>query len=101
VDDGWGLSNGERPAVEGTNPEYDYPIPPAEANQMLEGLCERSLIEKTRYEIDHEGFSWEVDVFHGENEGLAFAEIELEEPDQPFEKPSWIGGEARATSTHV
>jgi adenylate cyclase len=79
--------------VEGTNPEYEVPIPPDDANKMLEFLCEKPLIEKTRYEIDHEGLTWEVDVFHGENEGLAFAEIELEEPDQAFDKPSWIGEE--------
>jgi adenylate cyclase len=79
--------------VEGTNPEYEVPIPPDDANEMLEFLCEKPLIEKTRYEIDHEGLTWEVDVFHGENEGLAFAEIELEEPDQAFDKPSWIGEE--------
>jgi hypothetical protein len=51
------------------------------------------LIEKIRYQIDHEGFTWEVDVFQGENEGLAFAEIELEKADQAFDKPPWIGEE--------
>jgi CYTH domain-containing protein len=81
------------PPVRGTNPEFEFPIPPAKANELLEDLCERPLIEKTRYEIDHAGFTWEVDVFHGENEGLAFAEIELKEPDQPFDKPPWIGEE--------
>jgi adenylate cyclase len=79
--------------VGGTNPEYEYPIPLAEANEMLEGLCESPLIEKTRYEINHKGLTWEVDVFHGENAGLAFAEIELVDSDQAFDKPSWIGEE--------
>lgn len=79
------------PPVEGTNPEFEYAIPPADANLMLDSLCEKPLIEKTRYRIEHEGFTWEVDTFHGENEGLVFAEIELDHPDQDFDKPSWIG----------
>ena len=36
---------------------------------------------------------FEVDEFHGENEGLVMAEIELESPDEPFESPSWLGKE--------
>lgn len=51
------------------------------------------LIEKTRYRIDHQGFCWEVDVFHGANAGLVIAEIELKRPDADFPRPDWIGTE--------
>jgi len=51
------------------------------------------IIEKTRYRVDHQGFCWEVDVFHGTNTGLVIAEIELEEADAVFPLPDWIGEE--------
>ena len=59
---------------------------------MLEKLCGKQ-IEKLRYTIEFEGFSWEIDEFLGENKGLVIAEIELESEDQSFKKPSWIGEE--------
>ncbi len=77
--------------IGGVAPEYEYPIPLEDAVFILDHLCERPLIEKTRYKIEHAGMIWEVDVFTGDNEGLTFAEIELENPDQLFEKPPWIG----------
>lgn len=73
--------------------EFEYEIPVAEAREMLEKLCEGPLIEKDRFTIDYAGFTWEVDEFKGENAGLLFAEIELKEEDQEFEKPPWIGSE--------
>ena len=73
--------------------EFEYEIPVAEAKEMLDNLCQGPLSEKDRYKIDYGGFTWEVDEFKGENEGLMFAEIELEEEDQEFEKPPWIGRE--------
>ena len=73
--------------------EFEYDIPVDEALEMLDRLCHKPLIEKTRYKIDFAGFTWEVDEFKGENEGLLFAEIELEYEGQQFEKPPWIGSE--------
>lgn len=73
--------------------EFEYPVPLADANHMLGRLCVGHVIEKTRYEIAHQGFTWEVDVFHGANEGLVVAEIELESRDQTFERPPWLGEE--------
>ena len=73
--------------------EYEYEIPAADAEAMLNDLCEKPLIEKSRYKIDFEGFVWEVDEFFGENQGLIVAEVELESEDQRFEKPEWIGEE--------
>ena len=76
-----------------TRPEYEYPIPPADAEAMLEHLCLRPLIEKTRFLVEHDGDTWEVDEFVGDNEGLIVAEIELESEDQSFTRPEWLGAE--------
>ncbi|MEG2963671.1 MAG: CYTH domain-containing protein, partial [Janthinobacterium sp.] len=73
--------------------EWEYPIPLADAVELLDGLCEQPLIEKYRHRIEHAGMVWEVDEFLGANAGLIVAEIELASEDQPFEKPDWIGAE--------
>lgn len=73
-------------------PEYEYEIPVTDAEEML-GLCEGPLIEKTRYRVDFEGQTWEVDEFHGENDGLVVAELELERADQEIRLPPWVGRE--------
>lgn len=73
--------------------EFEYQIPPEEANALLETLATSSIIEKFRHKIDYDGFTWEVDEFLGENLGLIMAEIELEAEDQDFPLPAWIGEE--------
>jgi adenylate cyclase len=73
--------------------EFEYEIPKEDAQFLLENLCISPTIEKYRYKINIEGFTWEVDEFLGENEGLVIAEIELEEEGQEFPKPEWIGQE--------
>jgi len=73
--------------------EFEYQIPVKDAEIMLEKLCEKPLVEKKRYKIDYAGFTWEVDEFFGENEGLTVAEIELTSEEQPFAKPPWVGKE--------
>ncbi|MGK5080860.1 CYTH domain-containing protein [Janthinobacterium sp. HLX7-2] len=73
--------------------EWEYPIPLADAVELLDGLCEQPLIEKYRHRITHAGMVWEVDEFLGANAGLVVAEIELASEDQPFDKPDWIGAE--------
>ena len=73
--------------------EWEYPIPLADAEQLLASLCEQPLIEKKRYRFEHEGMLWEIDEFFGENVGLVVAEIELEAEDQPFSRPDWLGAE--------
>lgn len=75
--------------------EFEYPIPPDDAREML-GLCELSIIDKTRYRIPVGGHIWEVDVFHGENEGLVVAEVELADESETPEMPGWIGEEVSA-----
>ena len=79
--------------VGATRGEWEYPIPLADAVELLDGVCEQPLIEKVRHRIEHAGMVWEVDEFLGANAGLVVAEIELASEDQPFEKPEWIGVE--------
>ncbi|MCC2970541.1 CYTH domain-containing protein [Massilia sp. IC2-476] len=76
-----------------TRGEWEYPIPLLEAQELLDRLCERPLVEKYRRRIAHAGFTWEVDEFLGENAGLVVAEIELPSEDAQFEKPAWVGQE--------
>ncbi len=73
--------------------EFEYQIPHADALEMLETLCLKPLITKIRYRIPVAGFIWEVDEFLGDNSGLIVAELELQDPEQTFFKPAWIGKE--------
>jgi adenylate cyclase len=73
--------------------EYEYPIPTNDAHEMLDRLCERPFIDKTRHLVDYAGRTWEVDVFHGDNEGLVVAELELEAADARVELPPWTAKE--------
>ena len=73
--------------------EFEYDIPQADAACMLDELCERPLIEKTRYRLTVGRHVWEIDEFHGDNEGLVVAEIELASAGEAFEPPSWPGRE--------
>ena len=74
-----------------TRVEYQYPIPAEQAAEMLDTLCLQPLIEKTRYEVQYHGLTWEVDEFFGDNAGLLIAEVELESEDQAFDLPDWVG----------
>jgi adenylate cyclase len=82
-----------------SRPEFEYPIPVAEAEEMLRKLAPQSLLEKTRHAVTHRGHVWSVDEFAGAHAGLVLAEIELSDPFEPFDVPDWIGrevtGEAR------
>ncbi len=72
--------------------EFETDIPVPDADHLL-SLCDKPLIEKTRYKYDYENLTWEIDEFHGVNDGLVVAEVELESEDQQFEKPDFIGEE--------
>ncbi len=87
-------------SIGATRLEYEYDIPVDEAREMLRELCQKPLIEKIRYKIPFGGFIWEVDEFQGENEGLIFAEIELEYEEQEFTLPPWIGREVTGDSRY-
>ena len=71
--------------------EYEYEIPADDAHEILEELCVKPLIEKTRFIVEHEGLAWEIDVFEGDNSGLVVAEIELESASDEFTLPAWAG----------
>jgi adenylate cyclase len=77
-------------AVGHTRAEFEYPIPVDDAQEMLDNLCVKPLIEKIRYKIKVANLTWEVDEFLGENQGLIIAEIELEKEEQKIELPNWI-----------
>lgn len=80
-------------AVGLARPEFEYAIPTEDAMLMLDTLCDRPLIEKTRYVLKQGDLTWEIDEFAGENQGLIIAEVELTDENQPIELPSWIGSE--------
>jgi adenylate cyclase len=73
--------------------EFEYPIPVADAEDMLANLCKRPTIEKTRHYIKQDTHTWEIDVFEGDNLGLIVAEIELTEINEEFKRPAWLGKE--------
>ena len=73
--------------------EYEYEIPRHEAEEMLELFCEDSQIKKTRYYVRYDKHLWEIDVFDGANAGLIVAEIELDDINESFTKPDWVGQE--------
>ena len=103
-------------AVGLTRHEFEYPIPLAEAEQMLQLMCSQPQISKHRYVIPAapgtlpdgtqvDGLHWEVDVFHGQNEGLIVAEIEVPTEDTRFPLPDWVGqevtGDKRYYNSHL
>ena len=72
-----------------TRSEFEYEIPVDDASILLDNLCEQPLIDKHRHKEIHGGKTWEIDVFHGLNEGLVVAEIELASEEEKFELPVW------------
>ena len=76
-----------------TRLEFEYPIPRKDAEDMFDNLCGHNIIEKTRHYVHNAGHTWEIDEFHGNNQGLIVAEIELESEKEKFEVPDWVGDE--------
>ena len=91
-DKGYITIKGKADATGVSRYEWEKEIPVEEARDLLL-LCEPGVIDKTRYLIDAGDYTFEVDVFHGDNEGLVIAEIELPDEDAPFRHPSWLGRE--------
>jgi adenylate cyclase len=89
-DDAWitikGRSDGLRRA------EFEFPIPPDDASELL-AMCLHSVIDKTRHRIASGDHVWEVDVFHGDNQGLVIAEVELSDESDLPHLPPWLGAE--------
>lgn len=78
--------------IEGVRSEYEYPIPLADAENILATMCDH-VLEKIRYCVDHQGFRWIVDVYEGLLFGIVIAEIELSNIQQTFPLPEWVGQE--------
>lgn len=76
-----------------TRDEFEYDLPLGDAEAMLDQLCERPLIEKTRYLVPYGGRTWEIDVFQGDNLGLVVAEVELASEDESLALPPWVARE--------
>ena len=71
--------------------EFEYPIPVDDARAMLDDLADGPVVDKVRHLVPVGGHTWEVDVFEGANAPLVMAEVELGDPDEPFELPAWAG----------
>lgn len=72
--------------------EWEKEISKTEAEALLK-LCEKGIIDKTRYKVKVDNHIFEVDEFYGENEGLIIAEVELNHENETFTKPNWLGRE--------
>lgn len=75
-----------------SRPEYEYPVPEKDAEELLQNFCE-AIVLKKRYIVKVEDKVWEVDEFLGDNEGLMIAELELEDEKEIFHLPDWIDKE--------
>lgn len=73
-----------------TRTEFEYQIPPQEAKAIIETLCHGPVIDKTRYHLYHGAHLWELDIFHGDNDGLVVVEIELSQEAETFQLPCWV-----------
>jgi adenylate cyclase len=87
----WLTVKGARQGI--ARPEFEYEIPVADAEHMLEGICVGRTIEKTRSVVPFGGLTWTVDEFRGQLAGIVLAEVELEDEGQDFTRPDWIGRE--------
>lgn len=72
--------------------EFDYPIPPADARELI-ALCVGGTVIKRRHYVHHAGHEWEIDEFAGDNRGLVVAEVELVHEQEAFARPDWLGAE--------
>ncbi len=72
--------------------EWEKEVPVTEITELLK-ICEPGVIDKTRYNVPVGGHTFEVDEFYGENQGLTVAEVELQDENEAFAKPAWLGEE--------
>lgn len=79
--------------------EWEKEISVKEAEQLM-ALCEEYSIEKVRYRVQVGNHIFEVDEFLGNNKGLTVAEIELQDENEPFKKPDWLGREVTGVAKY-
>ena len=77
----------------GVNAEFEYPIPLADAEELLANHCDGNVISKTRFFVPYEGFTWQIDAYGGIMADVILAEVELPSLDCVVPLPSWIGRE--------
>lgn len=77
----------------GVNAEFEYPIPLADAEELLARHCDDNVIAKTRFFVPYEGFVWQVDAYDGLMADVVLAEVELPHIDCVVPIPPWIGRE--------
>ena len=75
-----------------SRPEFEYEIPPIDAESLLE-MCHGRVVEKTRHRVPDGDHLWEIDEFDGRNRGLVVAELELRDAAESFGRPPWLGSE--------
>ena len=80
--------------------EWEYEIPVHDAKQMLDTVCEGNIIIKDRHIVSYGNHTWEIDVFHGKNEGLTVAEVELKNADENITLPPFIGEEVTGNAKY-
>lgn len=84
--------------------EWEKEITVAEAEALM-SICEPGIIDKHRYLVPVGNHTFEVDEFHGDNDGLVMAEVELSDENEEFERPDWLGievtGDRRFYNSHM
>lgn len=101
LEDGRGTVTIKGPSRGAGRAEYEYAIPAKDARELLRGLCEKPLIEKTRHRARFRGLLWEIDEFAGANRGLVVAEVELRREGQKVALPSWVGREVTSDPRYL
>ena len=81
--------------------EYEYTIPLEDAEELLAGPIQGTIVEKQRHYVIHASHTWEIDVFEGDNAGLVIAEIELDDEHEAFDLPPWVGLEITADPRYL
>ena len=84
--------------------EWEKEIPLSEAEALM-SICEPGIIDKHRYLVPVGNHVFEVDEFHGDNDGLIMAEVELGSEDEEYDRPEWLGvevtGDRRFYNSHM
>ena len=72
--------------------EFEYPIPIADADEILATMTVGTIVEKIRHIVPAgNGMVWEIDEYLNANAPLFTAEIELPTPYTTFRVPDWLG----------
>jgi adenylate cyclase len=82
-------------------PEFEFSLTPAQARRILVDLCDKPIIEKTRHRVIHRDRTWEIDVFHSDNEGLVVAGTETSSKEEDIDLPSWVTEEVTGNPRYL